>query len=120
MEEWLAHISNSVGVDKEVARLAVGHVFGFLQQRHSGGVADELITKFPGATEAIEAARTAPQKGVSGVLEKIGGAVGGSKGDLVVLTTRLAFPAATAKAGARDFRRGGSHDWTAQAAKHDR
>jgi hypothetical protein len=90
MEEWLAHISNSVGVDKEVARLAVGHVFGFLQQRHSGGVADELITKFPGATEAIEAARTAPQKGVSGVLEKIGGAVGGSKGDLVVLTTRLA------------------------------
>ena len=37
MEEWLAHISNSVGVDKEVARLAVGHVFGFLQQRHSGG-----------------------------------------------------------------------------------
>ncbi len=90
MEEWLVHISNSVGVDKEVARLAVGHVFGFLQQRHPEGLAEELIAKFPGAEDAIAAAATAPQRGMGGVLSKIGDAVGGAKGDLIVLTTRLA------------------------------
>ncbi len=90
MEEWLGHVARNVGVDKEIVRLAVGHVFGFLQQRHPDGPADELISKFPGAQEAIAAAAAAPQKGISGVIGKIGGTVGGSKGDLVALTARLA------------------------------
>jgi hypothetical protein len=90
MEEWLGQVAQNLGVDKELVRLAVGHVFGFLQQRHPQGPADELICNFPGAEEAVASAAAAPQKGVSGIIGKIGGTVGGAKGDLVVLTTRLA------------------------------
>lgn len=90
MDEWIAHIAKSVGIEPAVARLAVGHVFGFLQKRHPDGPADELIAKIPGAEDAIRDAEAAPRRGLlGGVLKGVGGLVGGPKGDVLALTARL-------------------------------
>ncbi|WP_018405969.1 hypothetical protein [Methylocystis rosea] len=90
MDEWVAHIAASVGIAPAVARLAVGHVFGFLQKRHPNGPADELIEKIPGTEAAIRDAASAPRRGLlGGVLGGVGGLVGGAKGDVLALTARL-------------------------------
>jgi len=90
MDEWIAHIAASVGVEPAVARLAVGHVFGFLQKRHPDGPADELIEKIPGSEDAIRDADAAPRRGLlGGVIGGVGGLVGGSKGEVLALTSRL-------------------------------
>jgi hypothetical protein len=90
VDQWIAHIANSVGTEPAVARLAVGHVFGFLQKRHPGP-ADELIEKIPGSRQAIADAAAAPRKKsvLRGVLGGVGGMMGGSKGDMLALTSEL-------------------------------
>ncbi|MGD9544419.1 MAG: DUF2267 domain-containing protein [Methylocystis sp.] len=90
MDEWVAHIARSVDIEPGVARLAVGHVFGFLQKRHPDGPADELIEKIPGAEDAIRDAAAAPRRGLlGGMLGGVGGLVGGPKGEVLALTSRL-------------------------------
>lgn len=94
MDQWVAHIANSVGTDAATARLAVGHVFGFLLKRFPDGPADELIDRIPGSRAAIaEAAAARPRKRsrklLGGVLNGIGGMVGGAKGDMLALTSNL-------------------------------
>jgi len=93
MDQWVAHIANSVGTEPAVARLAVGHVFGFLLKQHPDGPADELIDKIPGARDAIaDAAAAAPRRRslLGGVLGGVGGLMGGAKGDMLALTSSLA------------------------------
>ncbi len=89
MDQWIAHIASSVGTEPAIARLAVGHVFGFLEKRYPGA-ADELIDKIPGAREAIADAAAAPRKKslLSGLLGA-GGMMSGSKGDMLALTSEL-------------------------------
>jgi hypothetical protein len=91
VDQWIAHIANSVGTDPAIARLAVGHVFGFLQKRHPDGLADELIDKIPGSRDAIAEAAAAPRKKslLGGVLGGVGGMMGGAKGDMLALTSSL-------------------------------
>jgi len=89
MEAWLEQLSKNLGIDKEVARIAVGHVFAFLLKRHPNGAAKELVENFPGAAEAIAAAGAAPRRGLRGLVGKVGEMVGGAAGDVVALTTRL-------------------------------
>lgn len=91
MDPWVAHIAASVGIEPAVARLAVGHVFGFLQKRYPDGPADELIDKIPGSREAIADAAKAPsrRKMLSGVLGGVAGMMGGAKGDMLALTSSL-------------------------------
>ncbi|WP_442754590.1 DUF2267 domain-containing protein [Methylocystis sp. JAN1] len=90
MDQWIAHIAHSVGTEPAMARIAVGHVFGFLQKRHPGP-ADELIDRIPGAREAIADAAAAPRKKsiLGGMLGGVGGVLGGSKGEMLALTSEL-------------------------------
>ncbi|QGM96280.1 hypothetical protein [Methylocystis parvus] len=90
MDPWIAHIAHSVGTSPAVARLAVGHVFGFLLKRHPDQ-ANELIDKIPGSRQAVADAAAAPRKKslLGGVLGGVGGMMGGSKGDMLALTSDL-------------------------------
>jgi hypothetical protein len=90
VDQWIAHIAQSVGTSPAVARLAVGHVFGFLLKRHPGP-ADELIDRIPGSRQAIADAAAAPRKKslLGGVLGGVGGMMGGSRGDMLSLTSDL-------------------------------
>lgn len=91
MDQWIAHIANSVGTDPAITRLAVGHVFGFLLKRYPDGPADELIDCIAGSRAAIAEAESAPRKKslLSGVLGGMGGLMGGAKGDMLALTSEL-------------------------------
>ena len=93
VDQWVAHIANSVGIEPSVARLAVGHVFGFLLKRHPDGPADELIDRIPGSRAAIAdaaaAAKKKKKKLLSNVLGGVGGLMGGAKGDMLALTSNL-------------------------------
>lgn len=91
MDEWVAHIAASVGIEPATARLAVGHVFGFLQKRYPNGPADELIDRIPGSRAAIADAEKAPRKRslLGGVLGGVSGMIGGGKGDMLALTSSL-------------------------------
>jgi hypothetical protein len=91
MDQWIDHIAKSVGTTPEVARLAVGHVFGFLEKRHPDGTAEELIDKIPGSRQAIAEAAAAPGKRsvLGGFLGGVGGLMGGAKGDMLALTSNL-------------------------------
>lgn len=90
VDQWVAHIANAVGTSPAVARLAVGHVFGFLQKRHPAAAA-ELIDRIPGASEAVAEAAAAPRRKslIGGALAGVGGMMGGSKGDILALTSSL-------------------------------
>jgi hypothetical protein len=91
LDQWIAHIAASVGTDTAIARLAVGHVFGFLLKRHPDGPADELIDKIPGSRQAVAEAAVAPRKKslLGGMLGGVGGMMGGAKGDMLALTSSL-------------------------------
>ena len=90
MDEWINHIARSVGCEPSVARLSIGHVFGFLEKRCTDGSADELIDKVPGAREAIADADRAPRRGglLSGVLGGVSGMMG-AKGEVLALSSKL-------------------------------
>ncbi|MCC3244870.1 DUF2267 domain-containing protein [Methylocystis sp. WRRC1] len=91
MDQWVGHIAASVGIEPAVARLAIGHVFGFLLKQNPDGPADELIDKIPGAREAVADAAKAPRRRslLSGVLTGVSGMMGGAKGDMLALTSSL-------------------------------
>jgi hypothetical protein len=91
MDQWVAHIAASVGIEPAAARLAVGHVFGFLLKRYPDGPANELIDKIPGSRAAIADAASAPRKRslIGGILGGVGGVIGGGGGDMLALTSSL-------------------------------
>ncbi|MBI1868326.1 MAG: DUF2267 domain-containing protein [Methylocystis sp.] len=92
MDELIARIAAALGVEAEVARIAIGHILAFLQKDFPEGPVAELLEKLPGAQEAIAAAAAAPagEGGlVGGLLGGIGGLVGGAKGDIMALAGKL-------------------------------
>jgi hypothetical protein len=91
VDQWINHIAKSVGTEPEVARIAVGHVFGFLLKRYPDGPADELIDKIPGSRQAIADAAVAPRKRkvLGSLLGGVGHMIGGAKGDMLELTSSL-------------------------------
>jgi len=90
MENLIGHLVMFAGVDESVAREAIGHLLVFLQMRNSGGPADELIAKLPGAEDAIEIAKAARGRGVLGsFVADVGGAMGGATGDSLALAAKL-------------------------------
>jgi hypothetical protein len=89
MEEIAASIGNYVGISGPTARLAIGHVFAFLEKRNPA-VGVELISRVPGAREAVDAALAAPRRGFLGVaLGGLGALVAKDQKDIVDLTSRL-------------------------------
>lgn len=91
MDELIARISAAIGVEAEVAKLAAGHVLGFLQKAFPEGPAADLIINIPGAQEAMAAA-AAPSLGgglIGGLLGGLGGLVRGPQGEMFALAGRL-------------------------------
>jgi len=78
MEELLARVTAAIGVEESVAKVAIGHVLGFLDQEFPDGPVAELLEKLPGAREAIEASSAAPNEG--GLLGGLMGGMGGLMG----------------------------------------
>ncbi len=78
MDELLTRVTAAIGVEESVAKAAIGHVLGFLDQEFPDGPVAELMEKLPGAREAIEAAGAAPSEG--GLLGGLMGGMGGLMG----------------------------------------
>jgi hypothetical protein len=87
MEELIARISATVGVEAGVAKVAIGHVLEFLQKEFPDGPVAELLAKLPGSDDAVQAAAVSP--GAAGLGGLLGGLVGGTKGDLMALAGKL-------------------------------
>ena len=78
MDELIERVAGAIGVNASVARTAVGHVLGFLQQEFPEGPVAELLGKLPGAAETIEAATAS--EGAGGLLGGLMGSAGGLMG----------------------------------------
>ena len=89
MEEIAASIGNYVGISAPTARLAIGHIFAFLEKRDAV-IGAELIANVPGGRETVEAALAAPRRGLLGLaLGGLGALVGKNQKDVIELTSRL-------------------------------
>jgi hypothetical protein len=89
VDEIAAVIADYVGISKPTARLAIGHVFAFIEKRDPD-VGGELIANVPGAREAVVEAIAAPRRGIIGfALGGIGKIVGKNQKDVLELTSRL-------------------------------
>jgi len=89
MDEMAEYIAKYVGATPQVARLAVGSVFAFIEARDPD-IGAELIAKVPGAREAVIDAAKAPTRGVLGkMLGGVGKLVGGHQADVLALSSKL-------------------------------
>jgi len=89
MEEIAASIGNYVGISAPTARLAIGHIFVFLEKRDPA-IGGELIARVPGGRETVEEALAAPRRGILGLaLGGLGTLVGKNQKDVIELTSRL-------------------------------
>ena len=55
MDELIARVSTSLGVDAELAKTAIGHVLAFLHKELPEGPVAEFIEKVPGARGLVDA-----------------------------------------------------------------
>lgn len=55
MDELIARVSTSLGVDAELAKTAIGHVLAFLHKELPEGPVAEFIEKVPGARDLVDA-----------------------------------------------------------------
>lgn len=86
MEELIARLTASAGIDPEVARKAVGMIFAFLRKEGPGAEVDALFAEVPGAAEAAAAAAEEHGGGLlGGVLGAMGGGLMGLAGRLTGL-----------------------------------
>jgi hypothetical protein len=65
MEEFLNLVRQEIGVDENVAKLAVGHVLAFLQKECPEGALTEFFDKVPGAKALIELVESETVSGAS-------------------------------------------------------
>lgn len=79
MDELIERIALVLSVEAGVARIAIGHVIGFLQKEFPEGPAAEFLQKTPGAEDVIAAATAAaaPASGLGGLAALLGGSAGG-------------------------------------------
>jgi hypothetical protein len=83
MDELIARIAASTGVEPDVARQATGLILAFLRKEGPQAEVEELFTSVPGASEAAAAAGDACGGGLlSGVAGMIGGGLMGLAGRL--------------------------------------
>lgn len=78
MEELIARLTQSVGIDAEVARKSVGLVLAFLQKEGPAAEVGQLIAALPGADAAIAEAQASG--GGGGLAGMLGGLMGGAGG----------------------------------------
>ncbi|HEV2571295.1 DUF2267 domain-containing protein [Methylocella sp. CPCC 101449] len=75
MEELIARLTSSVGIDADTARKSVGAVLTFLEKEGPDAEVGTLIEKLPGARDAMNEAATAG--GGGGLMGALGGLMGG-------------------------------------------
>lgn len=73
MDELVSRIVSNVGIDRSVATKAVGIMLDFLATEGPADKAQTLLSRLPGATEAVEAARA---EGGGGFFGGMGGIMG--------------------------------------------
>lgn len=78
MEELIARLTQSVGIDAEVARKSVGLVLAFLQKEGPAAEVGQLVAALPGADAAIAEAQASG--GGGGLAGMLGGLMGGTGG----------------------------------------
>jgi len=55
MDELIARVSASLGVDADLAKTAIGHVLAFLHKELPEGPVAEFLEKVPGARDLVDA-----------------------------------------------------------------
>ncbi len=76
MEDLIARISASAGIESDVARQAVGAILAFLRKEGPKPEIDELFAALPGPAEATAAAENAGGS-LSGLMGMMGGGLMG-------------------------------------------
>ncbi len=76
MEELIARISASVGIEPDIAEQAVGAILAFLRKEGPKAEIDDLFAALPGAAEAVAAAQNGGGA-LSGLMGRMGGGLMG-------------------------------------------
>jgi len=85
MEQIIAQVAQTAGIDAETAQKAVGTILGFLQKEGPQDAVSQLLGAMPGAEDLI--AQTQGEGG-GGLLGAVGGMFGGA-GGLMALAGQL-------------------------------
>ena len=80
MEELIARITASAGIDAPTAQKAVGIILGFLKKEGPPAEVGQLMSAIPGAEAAADAAAPKPAGGLMGGLTSMMGGGGGLMG----------------------------------------
>ncbi len=84
MDELIGRVTQSSGLDADVAQQAVGQILAFLKKEGPEGPVNDVFAKIPGADEAATAAAGG---GGGGMMGALGGMMGG--GGLMGLASKL-------------------------------
>jgi hypothetical protein len=68
MDELIARVSASLGVDADLAKTAIGHVLAFLHKELPEGPVAEFIEKVPGARDLVDAVANKDEGAGSSIL----------------------------------------------------
>jgi len=94
MDNWIAGISEKVGLPEGTVQSAVGTVFGFLQDHLPGNDFESLLAAVPGAADALKNAQSSSSDSGAGgligaLVGKAGGLLGGDLGDLAGVAEKI-------------------------------
>ncbi|MEJ0095953.1 MAG: DUF2267 domain-containing protein [Methylocella sp.] len=85
MEDLVARVSASAGIEPETAQKAIGIILAFLRKEGPKAEVDELFATMPGAAEAAAAAEETGGGMLSGLMGMMGGGLMGLAGRLTGL-----------------------------------
>jgi hypothetical protein len=89
MDELIARLTQSAGIDPATARNAVGIILNFLRKEAPPEQVEQAVAAIPGAQQAADQqAQAAQAGGVGGAMAGLGGLTGGA-GGLMVLAGQL-------------------------------
>lgn len=75
MEELIARVTNTTGVDAATAQTAIGHILAYLQKEGPATEVAQLLAALPGADTVIAEANASGSGG--GLMDMLGGLGGG-------------------------------------------
>ncbi len=90
MEELSRRVIDVTSLDPAIAKVAIGHVLLFLRDEVPGGHVAEFIDKMKGAREAVAAAQSTGDGGVTQAIEAMTSFMGHGRADLNILVGKLA------------------------------
>ena len=87
MDELINRVTQSSGLDADVAQKAVGQILAFLKKEGPEGPVSDVFAKIPGADDAAAAAASGGGGSGDGMMGALGGMMGG--GGLMGLASKL-------------------------------